>query len=116
MTEAKDIASKLKDVKVLPAKKATAIEGMDDENKATSTLFNHLWKQADYAMAKSLCLVMKEETGYPQMNTLGNTMLECLKKRRCIVIFTWKCVSSFHYCMYRFTINVHTNIHSKNTS
>jgi hypothetical protein len=85
VTEAKDIASKLKDVKVLPAKKVTAIEGMDDENKAISTLFDHLWKQADYAMAESLCKVMKAETGYPNMNTLGNTMLECLQENAAVL-------------------------------
>ena len=49
-----------------------------DLKKSAGSLYRHMEKQGNMESLKALCELMINETGYPQMNKLGEDMKEDL--------------------------------------
>ena len=74
---AKDIAEKLKTEGIIPESVYRHIlnqQTTDDD--ANLKLFRHLHQHGAPSTIRSLCDIMIQERGYPNMNTLGRAMSE----------------------------------------
>ena len=74
---AKDIVEKLKTEGVIPESVYRHIASeQTTKHDAISKLFNHLHQHGALSTIRSLCDIMIQEIGYPNMNALGSTMHE----------------------------------------
>ena len=72
---AKDIAQKLKTEGVIPDSVYRQIVNQQTtDNDANLKLFEHLHQHGAPSTIRSLCDIMIQERGYPNMNTLGGAM------------------------------------------
>ena len=74
---AKDIAEKLKTQGIIPESVYRHIlnQQMTDDD-ANLKLFEHLYQHGAPSTIRSLCDIMIQERGYPNMNALGRAMSE----------------------------------------
>ena len=74
---AKDIAEKLKTKGVIPESVYRHIVNQQTtDDNANLKLFSHLHQHGAPSTIRSLCDIMIQERGYPNMNTLGRAMSE----------------------------------------
>ena len=100
---AKQVASELQRLQVIPEPVETNIERAEDRKTANGLLYDHLYAQGTFQTLEIVCDVFIEEEGYPRMNQLGRKMKEELIYRR--LHYCHSCKLLADWCPYFSTVH-----------
>ena len=73
-----EIVEELEKFNLIPGKLRSRIESVSSREEANRLLLDHVCANFNTESLTTLCMVMREEKGYPKMNDLGRRMLSDL--------------------------------------